>query len=289
MSRLKLYGRGRELVWEGEAEVYTTHNSAWSRDDLVIERHEGDRHQRINFGTLVEPDMVSWTVSAPVTRIVSVAATPEDPARLPDIVAAIEHEWTVDVDLPAGALAFLGRALREPIRTRDEQDRLGEMRHRAHRTLDPNDISQAEVAGAIDADEAARLRLYYLAARPFGAPSPGEFIRIPRIDMQTMRERMEAASEQLAEVRRRMSEAVIPAAEALAALGRSEAGPDQVIVEESGAVIDAAVSRSAEHDRIIEEARASFPADPHRYDYPKSNEMRWSPPPEGEKVPSCPA
>lgn len=44
-----------------------------------------------------------------------------------------------------------------------------------------------------------------------------------------------------------------------------------------------------EYDELIAQTRAQFPHDPHNYGHPQFNEMSWSPPADGEKVPSCPA
>jgi hypothetical protein len=44
-----------------------------------------------------------------------------------------------------------------------------------------------------------------------------------------------------------------------------------------------------EYDELIAQTRAEFPYDPHNYGHPQFNEMSWSPPADGEKVPSCPA
>lgn len=50
------------------------------------------------------------------------------------------------------------------------------------------------------------------------------------------------------------------------------------------------VSPRAEYDDLIESTRAEFPYDP--FDYGRrcpAGPMRWTPPPEGEEVPRCPA
>lgn len=43
-----------------------------------------------------------------------------------------------------------------------------------------------------------------------------------------------------------------------------------------------------DYDELIASTRAEFPYDPHHYDHPETNEMAWSPPEDGGKVPRCP-
>lgn len=43
------------------------------------------------------------------------------------------------------------------------------------------------------------------------------------------------------------------------------------------------------NEELIRSTRSEFLDDPHHYDHPNTNEMRWCPPPEGEVIPSCPA
>lgn len=50
----------------------------------------------------------------------------------------------------------------------------------------------------------------------------------------------------------------------------------------------AATRAVTRYDGLIESTRAEFPHDPHAYGHPFENEMRWSPPKDGEKVPRCP-
>lgn len=47
--------------------------------------------------------------------------------------------------------------------------------------------------------------------------------------------------------------------------------------------------RFEENEELMASTRAQFPYDPHDYGYPEGNEMRWTPPQEGEGVRSCPA
>lgn len=43
------------------------------------------------------------------------------------------------------------------------------------------------------------------------------------------------------------------------------------------------------NEELIRSTRAEFAQDPHDYDMPLEDGMRWSPPSEGEETPSCPA
>lgn len=282
MPRLTVYGRGREKVWEGEAEVYLTQNTAWDRTDVTIERRSGDYYQRIPLTQLFQYDLVSWQVSAPVARL-RIEPDVSFDQDVPMVVAEIETQWELMVELPAGCLDALKRLLDEEPMPPEERERRGELRHRAMRSLDRDHIDQAFHAGALREGEYETLIRQSLCMH--GVTRPGDALReFIRNDMQDMRERMRRAGEAFEQVRSALGS--VSAGELMQALGYE---PDRTVIEESGEAIDTAVHRSAEHDRIIEEARASFPADPWRYDYPQSNEMRWSPPPEGEEVRSCPA
>lgn len=136
-------------------------------------------------------------------------------------------ELVWDISFGAGAEDFaqyLARLLSQPVETAGERRRLGEMRAQAYRTLDPDCISEALEAGALDQAEADRLRAMHLA---WGS---------------------------------------VPETAAL---------PVEVDLEAN--------------EELMRSARSEFPYDPHGYDHPNTNEMSWSPPPEGEEVPSCPA
>jgi hypothetical protein len=70
--------------------------------------------------------------------------------------------------------------------------------------------------------------------------------------------------------------------------------PEEIVYSDDDvrATLDTAVSRSAEHERILEEARAEFPHDPLDYGrvYPgDQGTSHWTPPDDpDEKIRSCP-
>lgn len=78
------------------------------------------------------------------------------------------------------------------------------------------------------------------------------------------------------------------------ALDRAEADRLRVMHLAWGSTVPAARFDFAEVDldaneELIRSTWSEFPHDPHNYDHPNTNEMRWSPPEDDEEVPSCPA
>lgn len=73
--------------------------------------------------------------------------------------------------------------------------------------------------------------------------------------------------------------------EALALYGEAFQTAEEVQAELQAAW---ATEPSPDYDELIASTRAEFPYDPHHYDHPETNEMRWSPPEGEEKVTRCP-
>ena len=290
MPQLTVYDMHSEIVWQGDADVQLNPpcppDRGWT--DVTIRQEGEDRNVRfIHVGELFDPALVSWDLSAPVARIVEPDPQDWDDALTPMLRAEIVGRWNLHIDLPAGALERLRVLLDEPVQSPDTRRRLGELRARAYRSLDLDHIAQALHAGAIDQDQADRLRTMHTMQS--GAYTAGQF--------QRFRERMTEAQSQVVRVGQHMHEmleafrSTMPASEVRASFGFDPSGPYEGTV-----CMDALRQireRVTEHDEVIASTRAEFPHDPLGYGriYPgNEGTSRWTPPDDPDEViRSCPA
>lgn len=233
-----------EMVYEGEGEI-VQHGH-----DLALVQNRRMENGDI-LSRRVELSRVMETVPFQVSRSVrpSQLRFRNNTEGWPCVeVDPSEPEWNISFGAGAEGFAqYLAHMLSAPVETAEERRHLGEMRAQAYRTLDPDCISEALEAGAIDESTAAQLRTFG-AFREYGG-----LLASGREQLYLSASRAQEALEQL-----------------------------------TAALADPGVDLDA-NEELIRSTRSEFPYDPHGYDHPRTNEMSWSPPPEGEEVPSCPA
>lgn len=223
-ARIQITDPRGATVYEGEGEIV--------QHDLGLALVQ---YRRMNNGDIVtrQVQLSQLMQGVPFRVSPSVQARMVDPSDW--IAEGVRSMWTEppelvwNISFGTGAEGFAehlaGQLLSQPVESAEERRRLGEMRAQAYRTMDPDCISEALEAGAIDQAEADRLRVMHLA---WGSTVPAARFDFAEVDLDA-------------------------------------------------------------NEELIRSTWSKFPHDPHNYDHPNTDEMRWSPPPEGEEVPSCPA
>jgi hypothetical protein len=254
-----IIGSDRQQVYAGEGELIEHRNALGSRIEIRQTQRVGAerRGRSLDLTEFLNAISPGWSARR-VVRPVPVFDFSLDPPTMA-VPTPEDHEVITELrlDLPADSLSWLKDVLEQGFETAEERNARHEARAEA--------MIQEQMAPAVQ--NAAQGIMTFQEALRQVASAP-------------VLERMLSMED-----RRRRYRSAVAAAFGL---------PEEIVYSDDDvrATLDISVTRSAEHDRIIAEARAEFPHDPLDYGrvYPGDNgTSRWTPPADpDEKIRSCP-